>query len=517
MELSVLKREVTELDEILRGGFIAKIYQPLPREIVLKIRLATFGEKRLILSADPRLGRIHTTSVRIPNPPSPPRFCAYLRAHLQGARIISIEVPKNDRVIVIKCVRGQNEAAEKRLLILEILGRDSNVILVRDLDGSIMECLHRIYSKEEHNRSVIPGVVYQYPPPNPRLSDGNEKEFAGPETVRSVVDGKESCTGVSAFDRQLVEKDAGCLDKVLDSRYAILMQNEILESFRRSLRNPINNRIKSLKKRLGKIEQDKKRLNMFVSQQKMGELIKYNLRKIKKGMISVDLLDWETNEMKTIDLDPSLSPLANMESCFRKVSKAKRGFSIVDERLRNTIQEIDALQDLDYLVSETYSLKDLERLADDVQFISHSGSDNTSKTPGKKSESQPSPYIEYKSPGGHKIMVGKSARGNEMILRGLVGKDDLWLHAKDWAGAHVFLAAPSNFPVTHEDIVFSAGLALGHSKGRSETKGEVMVANVKDVSRIKGGVTGQVKVKAYQSVVVVPLVDCQLNEDGRQK
>lgn len=515
MELSVLKKEVMELDEILRGGFIAKIYQPLPREIILKIRLATFGEKRLTLSADPRLGRIHTTSVRIPNPPSPPRFCAYLRAHLQGARIMSMEVPKNDRVIVMKCARGQNERAEKRLLILEILGRDSNIILIRDSDGSIMECLHRLYAKEEHNRYVIPGVVYQYPPPNPRLSDRNEKDFAGPETPLSEINPKESCNAVSAFDRQLVEKDAGCLDKDLDSRYAILMQKEIVESYRRSLKNPINNRIKSLKKRLNKIEQDKKRLNMFVLQQKMGELIKYNLGKIQKGMTRVDLLDWETNETKTVELDPSLSPLGNMESYFRKASKAKRGFSIVEERLIMTRQEIDALQDLDYLVSDAHNLQELEHLADDIQFKPHSGSDNPPKSPGKKREPQPRPYIEHKSPAGHKIMVGKSARGNDFILRRLVGKDDLWLHAKDWAGAHVFLESPGNFPITHEDIVFAASLALGHSKGRNESKGEVMVANVKDVSRVKGGVTGQVKVRAYHSVVVVPLSDSQSNEVGR--
>ena len=70
MELNALKVEVGFLNQTLKGGFIAKIFQPLPREIVMKVRLATFGEKRLVLSADPALGRIHTTRLKIPNPPS---------------------------------------------------------------------------------------------------------------------------------------------------------------------------------------------------------------------------------------------------------------------------------------------------------------------------------------------------------------------------------------------------------------------------------------------------------------
>src|SRR5271157_5034147 len=80
MDLAVLQKVAQELNELLPGGFVNKIYQPLPREIVLRIRFRTGGEKKLMLSADPLLGRIHLTSLKIPNPPTPPSFCACLRA-----------------------------------------------------------------------------------------------------------------------------------------------------------------------------------------------------------------------------------------------------------------------------------------------------------------------------------------------------------------------------------------------------------------------------------------------------
>ena len=76
MDLAVLQKIADELDELLGGGYINKIHQPLPREIVLRIRVRGAEEKRLMISADPRVGRAHLTTLRIPNPQTPPRFCA---------------------------------------------------------------------------------------------------------------------------------------------------------------------------------------------------------------------------------------------------------------------------------------------------------------------------------------------------------------------------------------------------------------------------------------------------------
>jgi len=77
MDLAILQKVALELNEILPGGFINKIHQPLPREIVLRIRVLGGGEKMLVLSSDPKLGRIHLIDLKIPNPPRPPRFCAF--------------------------------------------------------------------------------------------------------------------------------------------------------------------------------------------------------------------------------------------------------------------------------------------------------------------------------------------------------------------------------------------------------------------------------------------------------
>lgn len=502
MKLDTLKREVYELNEMLTGGFIAKIYQPLPREIILKVRLATFGERRLLLSADPGLGRIHTTSLRIPNPQTPPRFCAYLRAHLQGSRIESLETPIDDRVVIIKCVRGKQEPIEKRWLILELLGRDSNILLVRGSDGSIMECLHRIYAKQEHLRSVSPGQIYKYPPSNTlNKSACNDKTGMvigpkGPTESPDILVGK--------LNDPYKGGDCHSLDKALDSHYALKTEWDILESFRRTLQAPIRSRIRSLINRLGKIEEDRNRLERFAVNQKCGELIKFNLKKIHKGMTSVELFDWETNSSTKIPLDPSLSAVGNMESYFAKSAKARRGFSIVEERLEITTDEIKTLQDTEYMISAAKDIQELEQLSDEVTVLFRPKKSHDEKKVKKYHPVQARPFHEYRSPGGHKVLVGKSAKGNDLILRQVGDKNDLWFHAKDYPGAHVFLICTGNFFITDGDIDFSAALALRHSRGKDSGKGEVMMAKIKDVGRVKGAQAGRVKVKSFSSV----MADC---------
>ena len=106
MDLAVLQKICLELNSLLAGAFINRVYQPLPREIVLAARTRGGTESRLMMNADPQWGRVHLTQLKIPNPPRPPRFCAYLRAHFQGAVITDVSCTPDDRVVSITTVTG---------------------------------------------------------------------------------------------------------------------------------------------------------------------------------------------------------------------------------------------------------------------------------------------------------------------------------------------------------------------------------------------------------------------------
>ncbi len=108
---------------------------------------------------------------------------------------------------------------------------------------------------------------------------------------------------------------------------------------------------------------------------------------------------------------------------------------------------------------------------------------------------------EFQTPSGGVALVGRSGRGNDHLLRTKAAKGDLWLHVKGTAGAHVLLPLRGRAQVPPEDTLFAAGLAVKFSKVGGKGKAEVMVADVKDVGRIKGALPGQVTVRKYRTVV----------------
>jgi predicted ribosome quality control (RQC) complex YloA/Tae2 family protein len=100
MDAFLLKQVVAELSAALPGSLVSKVHQPAEKEIVLALWTGR-GEKRLLLSADPENCRLHLTTRRSPNPATPPRFCQYLRRHLEGMRIESFSLAPYDRSVRI--------------------------------------------------------------------------------------------------------------------------------------------------------------------------------------------------------------------------------------------------------------------------------------------------------------------------------------------------------------------------------------------------------------------------------
>ena len=164
MDAFLLKQVIAELAVEIPGALVSKVHQPGEKEIVLE--LWGRGEKRLLLSADPELCRIHLTTRKTPNPPSPPRFCQFLRKHLEGMRIAGFSVAPYDRSVRIDFLSGRPDAEHaKTSLYAELFGRHANLIYV-DGDGTILEPLRTVSDEESRIRQVVPGIPYR-PLPRP--------------------------------------------------------------------------------------------------------------------------------------------------------------------------------------------------------------------------------------------------------------------------------------------------------------------------------------------------------------
>ena len=157
-----------EIRGAICGGRVDKIHQPGRDEIVMALR-GTQGNCKLLLSANPSHPRAQITGVSRENPDKPPMFCMLLRKHLTGARVLRVEQPPLERVLifVLECTDELGDRAERKL-VLEAMGRRANLILL-DGEGRIMDSLRRVDSDLSQARQILPGMFYRLPPQQAKL------------------------------------------------------------------------------------------------------------------------------------------------------------------------------------------------------------------------------------------------------------------------------------------------------------------------------------------------------------
>lgn len=158
--LAALSRE---LRHRLIGAKIDKIQQPERDKLVFSLRGG--GENfRLLLSCGTGSARVHVTTEVIENPASPPMFCMLMRKHLVGARIAELHQPSMERMLIFELdTTDELGVAARKKLVVELMGRGSNIILV-GADGRIIDAVRRIDADLGQRRPVLPGLLYRDPP-----------------------------------------------------------------------------------------------------------------------------------------------------------------------------------------------------------------------------------------------------------------------------------------------------------------------------------------------------------------
>ena len=166
---------------LLTNARIDVIIQPTVHSIALQCytpaqEQGQGGKNRwLYLSAHPQLARAHITALkpsRIVN--EPPAFVMLLRKYLEGTRIEAIQQARWERVIEISAGHRNPSDPEKRtsyLLIIELMGRMSNIILCND-QGLILGSLKHVGANVNRYRVIDANVQYVPPPPQQRMAAG---------------------------------------------------------------------------------------------------------------------------------------------------------------------------------------------------------------------------------------------------------------------------------------------------------------------------------------------------------
>ena len=151
-----------ELHTALAGGRIDKITQPNKQSIILSVRQP--GQNFLLhISINSQNPSAHLLEKNLENPPEPPVFCMVLRKQIETGRIAKVRQHGLDRLLLIDI---DSLAAGGRIvtktLVLELMGKYSNIILVQD--GIIIDALRKIGANSSRVRTVLPGQTYELPP-----------------------------------------------------------------------------------------------------------------------------------------------------------------------------------------------------------------------------------------------------------------------------------------------------------------------------------------------------------------
>ena len=498
MDDASLEIMVAALADQLPGTFITKVHQMTPYHLLLRLRGGgRGGEQRLLISIAPQEPGIHLSSRRYLNPPRPLRFCAYLRHHLQGARISTIEKKPGDRIIIIRAARRHEEEHQ---LVIELLGKRGNAVLCRGeemLIGALM------YDKNQTER-LKPGAVYKPPP-------ARIEEPGGPVSAKILLES----IGINDYHTISGQK----LQIDYDDWFFPLYQAHYGDIETRRVGKSLKQYQRRLRKRVKKLRQEQSEKLKHLNDNRIGDLLKGEIHKIKRGTEKVTVIDYYSSNLDQIEitLNPAFSPLKNLEKFYKNAKKAKRGLELIEVRLKTTQQEENYAAELLFQLEQLSNDPD-RTISDEEQELlelaaeltekkrrspqSDPHSSGTGKT-GKKSKTKPKPgkpkISDRKQRGVDKISgvsggiiyLGRNVIGNENIYRHLGSPNDLWFHAHDCPGAHVLLKTAPGAAECPQEQMQAAALAAENSKFQSEKVIAVTMTRVKYLRKPKGCRLGQ--------------------------
>lgn len=156
---TVVKNLVYEINNRVNGGRIDKIYQDDSNNLLINIRANGKRERLFIsISGSPRM---YFSEELFDSPQNPPTFCMLLRKHLDNNQILSVSQYKMDRIVEIH-VKSRDELGlySEKSLIIELMGKHSNVILIDNESKKIIDSLKRVNFNLSSVREILPGLIY---------------------------------------------------------------------------------------------------------------------------------------------------------------------------------------------------------------------------------------------------------------------------------------------------------------------------------------------------------------------
>lgn len=554
-----------ELDARLTGTRIEKIHVPTPTEMLWQLR-GNREVSRLLVSVRGAFSRIHLTDVRPDNPAQPPMFCMLLRKHLEGSRVLRVEQVGLERVVQI-VTSGRDELGDpiERVLVAELTGKHSNVILLDRPDGMILGSLRTVTSTMSRERQVYAGLPYDPPPvpanrQDPRAVTGDEllNLLSRGGTVESAI-----LAGVHSLSKIAIAQiceDAGVSPKIeaqdlesealsrlaltweqafanvrggrfhatresgkpwdyrvlwtrseapppsdanalLDAYYSAFERGERLEAMRASLAKEVKERLSKLANRQERMREGVEAGERAEEFKQWGELILAYGYGLAAGAEGLDAPNYYLEGSPIVRI-PLDPKLTPSENAQRYFKRYQKAKSGMEVSQRLLAEGEEECR---YWESVATAIAQATRLEDLLEIKQELSPDVPAKGRPPRGTKKPpeSQPSRFVSSDGLEILVGRNNRQNDLLTLKLARPDDWWFHTQVIPGSHVLVRGVSGeLPERTRDE--AAMLAAWFSQARASSKVPVVYTKKRFVKKPSGAKPGMVIYEQERTLYVTP-------------
>jgi len=236
-----------------------------------------------------------------------------------------------------------------------------------------------------------------------------------------------------------------------------------------------------------------------------GELITANIHQITRGSEKVTLENFYniSGSKVNIDLVPELGPVENAQAYFKKYTKAKRASKAAARIEEQTLKELDYLAGIETNLNMATTDQEISEIKDELNRQGYI-KDNSGPRRVKIVQKTPQP-LAFKLSEGFTALVGKTNRQNDYIVTRMAKDNDIWLHVKDYPGAHVIIRTENSLPETPNSVLLEAAcLAAYFSKARQNKNVSIDYTLCKNVHKPSGSKPGFVTYTNQRTINVNP-------------
>ena len=548
----------------LIGYKIDKIFEPTKNDIVLGL----YGEKTKFafsICIDSKYYRINLTTHPKPNPTVSLNFCMLLRKHIIGYKIRNIITYGLERVVTIELEPFDPYDSNIKYLIVELMGKHSNIILT-DKDKVIIDSIRHTNISNNSYRNIFPREHYTLPKSNKldfesvetfeefysaikfklqdnSLSQVTSNTFTG--FSYNEIDFLIRKFGISSNSKEDAEKLFNLLKSIIkeadkcnlkfetidDKSFGLIVNDTINGSFdlnffiddfyyekennsnflsyRNSILKLILNVLKKYNKRLLNINDKLKDCDNLDTYRLYGELLTANLYKFSNQHLdSVKVFNYIDSVETTIPLDRKYTVNENSKRYFKKYNKLKNALTIVQKQKEDTILELEYIESIVFELESANTIEEVNLIYDEISENvifknQHNNSKKQIKKQKKKKDSNSFNPLVFNID-EFTVLVGRNNKENDWLTTKHSSSTDLWFHTKDIHGSHVILKTNGITNIDESILSQCARLAAKHSKAKNSSNVPVDYAQVKFVKKPNGAKPGMVIYTHNRTLYVNP-------------